>query len=90
MEPWAAGAMGWARPDFPPPFGARPGRGADSLGGGGRVLLVTPPTPCIPVLGNVFQPAVQCWNWGVNTECCPYGMFETKTPHKPCRSVKYD
>ena len=35
-------------------------------------------------------PALHCRNWGVNTECCPYGVFETKTPHKPCRSVKYD
>ena len=30
------------------------------------------------------------WLRGVNTECCRYGVFETKTPAKPCRSVKYD
>ena len=37
-----------------------------------------------------LRPAKPCRIWGVNTESCPYGIYETKTPCKPCRTVKYD
>lgn len=47
-----------------------------------RTLARPLPKPCRP-----FE-----WrrDWGVNTGCCPYGVFETKPACKPCRSVKYD